>query len=102
MVNKVEIENLIKKRLELHQDDPRISLVWKELTKVLSVSEEDTIIYFKTCPPEQLYWISEVFEDVSENLKSTKFIKCIRKLGEQYKSLNLSLDIEYAEKSLEK
>ena len=52
MVNKIEIENLIKKRLELHQDDPRISLVWKELIKVLSVSEEDTIIYFKTCPPE--------------------------------------------------
>ena len=44
-----------------------------------------------------LYWISEVFEDISVNLKSQKFIDCLRKLDKKFPGLEMAHDIDIAE-----
>ncbi len=44
-----------------------------------------------------LYWISEVFEDISANLKSQKFIDCLRKLDKKFPELEMAHDIDIAE-----
>ena len=36
---------------------------------------QDTIEYLENCSEEDLFYISEIFEDVSERLKSKEYIK---------------------------
>ena len=68
------IQKILKKRKERHPDDPRIYEEWKSLTEIFSQNEEDTINYLGNCPKEQPEWLCEVFDDISERLKSEKFI----------------------------
>ncbi len=49
------------------------------------------------CSKEDVYLISEVFEDVSEKLQSKRFIECLRKLDEKFPDLNLTYHIDVAE-----
>ena len=48
----------------------RIQNSWDEIIEVLSENEENTISYLENCNKEDLYWISEVFEDLAESLQS--------------------------------
>ena len=48
------------------------------------------------CSKENLYWISEIFEDISEYFNSDKFIDCIEKLAVKYPELDLEYDIKFA------
>ena len=59
-------------------DDMAIQKCWQDITDILSENEENTITYLNNCSKDELYWISEVFEDISENLQSRDFIKCLR------------------------
>ena len=54
---------------------------WDELTAVFVESKEDTIAYLNHCNKENLYWIAEIFDDISAQLQSTEFIECIEQLG---------------------
>ena len=67
-------------RLALNiNDDWGLKESWKKLTKLLSESVDDTIIFFKdTCTDEELFWLSEVFADVSENLQSEDFVQTLK------------------------
>ena len=52
------------------------------------------------CCKENIDWISEVFEDISEQLQSSRFIECIEQLANKYPDLNLEQDILYAKEAL--
>lgn len=94
-----KIKQIIEKRKNLHiEDDFGIQKCWEELTNVLSDNENKTISYLNCCEKEQIYWISEVFEDISENLKSTDFIECLRNLEKRFPELEMTKDIDLAEK----
>ena len=51
---------------------------------MLSENEENTISYLENCNKADLYWVSEVFEDLAESLQSKELIDCLRKLDEKY------------------
>jgi hypothetical protein len=70
------------------------------LTEIFSKDEEETIKYLENTDPDQLYWISEVFDDISGNLQSQKFIGCIENLARKYKKLDMYYDIEFAKKAI--
>ncbi|MGG0759204.1 hypothetical protein [Bacillus paramycoides] len=98
----MSVSDKIKKALEdrrmLHpNDDYGIEKSWGKLTAILSENEEVTINYLMNCSKEDVYLISEVFEDVSEKLQSKGFIECLRKLDEKFPDLNLTYDIDVAE-----
>ncbi|MCM2603441.1 hypothetical protein NDQ57_01820 [Rossellomorea marisflavi] len=102
----MDIENKMKvilnqrKKLSLN-DDYGIQKSWKEIIKVLSENEENTIRYLETCSNEELYWISEVFEDIAEIIQSKKLIDCLRTLDEKYPKLEMTNDIDLAESYIE-
>ena len=100
MINRDEVEKVINERKNLNPDDPRIMDRWEKLTSFFIQSEEDTIEYLNQCSLEDIYWISEVFEDISEQFKSPRFIECIEKLSEKYPELDLYWDIWYAKQRL--
>ncbi len=101
MIDNIEIEKIIEKRKRMHPDDPRIVEKWEELTQIFIQNEESTIAYLNSCCKENIDWISEVFEDISEQLQSPGFIECIEQLSIKYPDLNLEQDILYAKKALE-
>lgn len=53
-------------------DDFGIEECWKKITEILSQNEDGTIDYLNNCSKEDLYYRSEVFEDIPRNLKSDK------------------------------
>lgn len=100
MIDKKEVEKLIEERKKIHPDDPSIIDKWCELTKIFVKNEEDTLIYLNNCSKEEITWISEIFEDISEQLQSWGFIKCIEQLANKYSDLDLEQDIFYAKKQM--
>ncbi|MBF2349237.1 hypothetical protein IBB80_08860 [Listeria marthii] len=92
MINSVEVNNLITERKNLHPDDPKINDIWEQLIKIFSKDEHYTVQYLNNC--------SEVFEDISKNLQSEKFIDELNLLNLKFPNLDLEMDISYAKKSL--
>ena len=84
----------------MHPDDPRVVKKWNELTQIFIQNEESTIAYLNSCCKENVDWISEIFEDISEQLQSSRFIECIEQLAIKYPDLNLEQDILNAKEVL--
>lgn len=59
--------------------------------------EGTTIKYLEDCNEDVLYWIREIFEDVSANLISQKFIDSLRRLNKQFLKLEITHDIDVVE-----
>lgn len=100
MIDNNEIEKIIEERKRIHLDDPLVVEKWNELTQIFVQNEESTIAYLNCCCKENINWISEIFEDISRQLQSAKFIECIEKLANKYPDLNLEQDIKFAREAL--
>nr|WP_225049806.1 hypothetical protein [Priestia megaterium] len=70
---------------------------WNEIIEILSENEENTIRYLENCSKEDLYWISEVFEDIAEIIQSKELIKRLRELDRKFPELEMTKDIDIAE-----
>lgn len=88
------IDERKKKNIE---DDYGIQVCWDKMVEILSNNICETIEYLENCSEEDLYFISEIFEDVSEQLKSEEFITCLRKLDIKFPNLDMTKDIDLAE-----
>ncbi|MCM3359803.1 hypothetical protein [Psychrobacillus sp. MER TA 171] len=89
-----------RKKLNLN-DDYGIQSSWDEIVQVLGENEGNTLKYLENCNAEDLYWISEVFEDIAEIIKSKELINCLRKLDEKFPELEMTNDINIAENFIE-
>ncbi|MDM5186325.1 hypothetical protein QUF99_02525 [Bacillus sp. DX4.1] len=95
---KGKMDFILSKRRKLDMnDDYGIEQSWNEIVETLSENESDTIEYLQGCNKDDLYWISEVFEDVSEKLQSKKYIECLRELDKKFPKLDMTKDIDIAE-----
>ncbi|MBC1703358.1 hypothetical protein HB968_01545 [Listeria welshimeri] len=93
-----EIKENLKKRRSINQDDDfGLERSWEELTNILSKNEDETIKYLMNCSKDDVLLISSVFNYVSENLQSKKFISCLRELDKKYPDLKLTSFINDAE-----
>lgn len=100
MIDNNEIDKIIEERKKMHPDDPRVLEKWNELTQIFIQNEESTIAYLNSCCKENIDWISEIFEDISEQVQISRFIECIEKLVVKYLDLKLEQDILYAKDAL--
>lgn len=95
---KNKLESILKERKEKNfNDDYGIQSCWDKMVDILSQNEEETITYLKECNKDDLLLISEVFEDISEQLQSKSFIECLKELDKKYPELNMTKDIDIAE-----
>ncbi|WP_439021409.1 hypothetical protein [Bacillus thuringiensis] len=98
--NKMQVILDKRKKLNLN-DDYGIQTSWNEIIEVLSENKENTIRYLENCSKKDLYWISEVFEDIAESVQSKEFINCLRKLDKKFPELEMTKDIDIAESYIE-
>ena len=101
MIDKAKIKKIIEEREALFSDDPRINEYWNVLTEELTNSEEETIEFLCQCDEHDIYWLSEVFDDISEVLQSQKFIDTIKNLQAKYPNVNMEPDIFFAELAMQ-
>ncbi|SPT77654.1 Uncharacterised protein [Niallia circulans] len=94
--NKMEVILDKRKKINLN-DDYGIQKSWNEIIAVLTENEENTIRYLENCSKEDLYWISEVFEDIAEIIQSKELINCLRRLDKKFPELEMTNDIDIAE-----
>ncbi|MBC2283528.1 hypothetical protein [Listeria booriae] len=99
---KKQMELILEKRKSLNiNDDFGIEKSWNEMTELLSQNEMETINYLEESTEKDLYYISEIFEDVSEQFQSEQFINCLRKLDKKFPELDMTQDIDIAESYIE-
>lgn len=95
---KEDMMRIIEERKKKHiEDDYGIQECWEKMIDILSVDVQRTVVYLEDCTQEELYYISEIFEDISQKLQSQMFIECLRKLDEKYPELEMTQDIDLAE-----
>ncbi|MBC1271669.1 hypothetical protein [Listeria booriae] len=95
---KKQMELILEKRKSLNiNDDFGIEKSWNEMTELLSQNEMETINYLEESTEKDLYYISEIFEDVSERFQSEQFINCLRKLDKKFPELDMTQDIDIAQ-----
>ena len=79
------------------EDDYGIQNCCNKMIDILSKDINETVAYLENCSEEDIYFISEVFEDVSEQLQSKEYIECLRKLDDKFPNLDMTKDIDLAE-----
>lgn len=97
-MDKVLMDEIIIEREKKHiEDDYGIQECWDKMINILSQNVYETIDYLESCSEDQIYYVSEVFEDISEKIQSKEFIICLRKLDEKFPDLHMTGDIDLAE-----
>ena len=96
------ISNLIKKRKELHINDPEISNYWVKCTKLLTENLEDSKWVINNLNGDDIVCISEIFDDLSGFYQSECFIGFLIALSIKHPNIDLTTDIAFAKKSIVK
>ncbi|MGG7143557.1 hypothetical protein ACQPVP_08830 [Clostridium nigeriense] len=95
--SKNEIVELIEWRKGIECINGMENYYWEPLIELLSKNEVDTIEFLRACSDEQLYWISEVFEDISNKFQSKEFVDFLKELQKDHPNADMELDIQAAE-----
>lgn len=98
MLDREKIIDILCERALIDIEDPIINDIWDELTELLSVDICDTIDFLSNCTKEEIYFISEIFEDIYMNSQSEKFIDSLYVLDKKFPELEIKKDIETIEK----
>ncbi|GGI17977.1 hypothetical protein [Gottfriedia solisilvae] len=97
MLDANQVRKLIEERSNLHMNDPKMYEYWDWLTELLSINVSDTIKFLNSCSEREIYWISEIFEDISAKVSSIDYIECLKELDKKFPNLMLSNVIKIAE-----
>ena len=96
-MNIIELNDWLSKRKKANENDSySIYECWDNIAKILSQNENDTILYLNHCKKEDLYYISEIFEEIAFNFKSQKIISTFEELNQKYPELDMQADIAIA------
>ena len=99
-MNVSKLKELIKERPQIDaQNDILTERSQNDQYNILSLNLSDTIDFLNNCSSEELYWVSELFERLSEHFKSQKLIECMEK-NEKRTGIDCSINIEYAKAAL--
>ena len=68
---------------------------WEMMVKQFTVDMPISIEFIKTdCADEELFWLSEIFEDIAEKTHSSEFIQCIRERAPQVENPEWRAEIQ--------
>ena len=100
MIKNLMDKILIEREKKHINDGFGIEECWDKMVEILSKNTNETIEYLQNCSEEEIYFISEVFEDISDKLQSPEYILCLRELEKKFPNLNLKKDVDLAESYL--
>ncbi|HBF4992436.1 TPA: hypothetical protein KOP46_000329 [Clostridioides difficile] len=74
---------------------------WDEFPKMFTKNLEETIKFLGDCNEEEIYWLSEIFEEISSGLQSKEFIDFIKRLQKKFPNIDMELSIHWAEQAIQ-
>lgn len=90
-------------RKAIHLNDSHSTYAkWKELIKMLSECEDETMRILKSSTKDEVDYISEVMEEVGEKLNSRKYIETLKEVSLKYPESKLDPIIEIAQNYMKK
>lgn len=99
-MNKKRLQDLVEKNKIIHfEDDSSQQDIWNEMIKILSNNLEETITYLDSASKEEIYYISSIYDDLSERFKSKELIECMKRNATKT-GVDCNADIEFALKTL--
>lgn len=108
-MNLIFLKELINRGYKLWENDPQNEIKWEEtINKIfleMSKNLDKTIEFINTCSKEELFYISQVFEELSKYFKSQKLIQCVEQNLYRFNDLELQsqikMELEYMQKYVE-
>lgn len=108
-MNLIFLKELINRGYKLWENDPQNEIKWEEtINKIfleMSKNLDKTIEFINTCSKEELFYISQVFEELSKYFKSQKLIQCVEQNLYRFNDLKLQsqikMELEYMQKYVE-
>ena len=99
-MNEKRLKELIEKNKIINdEDDEAQKEIWDEMLLILSKNLNETITYFDHASKNEIYYISSVWDDLSEVFKSKELIECMKNNAKRT-GVNCDVDIEYAIKAI--
>ena len=99
-MNTSKLKELIKEREQIDaQNDVLTEQNHNEQFELLSDNLLETMDFLNICSSEEIYWVSELFERLSEHFKSQELIDCMESNAKRT-GVDCAIDIEYAKKAL--
>ncbi len=98
---KSEITKLLKWRKGVTEEEP-LKDYWRTLTDMITSNEEQGYEIMKEATEDEVYYLSEIFEDISGRLKSEKFITLLNELKVKFPETVKDDDIELARAAMKK
>ena len=95
---KPQIEEIIKRIDDLHQEDPRIYTELDKITDLLSQNLDKTIDVLNSLDEHSINWVCSSFPEISAVFESEKFITSIKHLKNKFPNLDLEIWISEASK----
>ena len=102
-----ELKAILAKRRTLHpEDDIQIENCWKEEVSLLTNDIDKSIDFIRNhISDDELYWLSEVFDDVVHIISNSEFVETIIRraanIHDEQKKLSVLSEAEYAKKIIE-
>lgn len=100
MIDTNLVRKILKERVSYDPNDPSISECWNQMTTLLVENEEEAILFFEQASESEIFFLSELFEMMSERLQSRSLVDSIKKLQDKFPNVDMSVDIKYAEMAL--
>lgn len=99
-MNTIKLKELIKERVQIDaQNDVLTEQNHNAQFELLSNSLQETISFLNMCSSEEFYWLSELFERLSEHFKSQDLVDCMENNAKRT-GIDCTIDIEYAKEAL--
>ena len=85
MIDK-EIREVLARRMALHPEDSfAVEKCWEEEIRILCRDVAETIDFVENrCTGEEFVWLSEVFEEVQEQINSEELKRCLLATAKKY------------------
>lgn len=100
-MDKKEIKELILWRKNLPDNYPWLERdFWSKIESELTKNENETIEFLKTCTSEELFYLSESFEEISFAFQSREFVNFLKELAKLHPNIITDVDIKWAEDAI--
>lgn len=105
MISNEDREKFINLVKAMKSADPQNEIFWQnnfqQRLEILTKDLDNTIDYINTCSEDELYYISECFEELSEHFQSQKLIDCVKNNISRFDNpelqAELKMELEYME-----
>ena len=109
MIDINEIKAIVAERKRISEEtqdnwDDDIKMSWDRIVAIFTKDLDEGIrVLENECEPDEIYWISEIFEDIAAKTQSKEFIAAIHRIQDKMPEgvkKSIEIDIESAKQAM--